>query len=312
MYAVAERLGYRPNPLASALQSGRTAMVAMLVPDITNPHFFVIIRGAERRASAAGVTLILGDTEESGDNEHTQIERLSRSVDGFVLAASRMADPTTQELAREHNLALVNRRVAGLPSAVIDNASGSQQIIEHLASLGHRSMAYLAGPRRSWLAAQRWRALSAAARRHGMSAARLGSFPPDVAGGGAAADAVLVSGATAAVAHNDLLAIGVLGRLAERGVGVPESISVVGFDDIFGADFCSPPLTTLAGPHEEAGRVAVELLLDKRGPSGPGARPREVVLPSHLVIRASTGPAPARGAKSAVPSQAGPRCGGHW
>ncbi|GAA3756539.1 LacI family DNA-binding transcriptional regulator [Salinactinospora qingdaonensis] len=289
---VAERLGYRPNPLASALQSGHTATLAMLVPDIANPHFFGTIRGAERRASAAGITFILGFTEESADTERNQIERLARSVDGFVLASSRMPEATTVDLASEHNLALVNREIDGLPSAVIDNASGSHQIVDHLASLGHRSLVYLSGPHHSWLAGQRWRALHAGAAQRGMGARRLGPFPPQVAGGGAAADAALVSGASAIVAHNDLLAIGILRRLAERGVDVPGEISVVGYDDIFGADFCAPALTTLAGPQEEAGRAAVEILLTKGSPTGVQDSPRRVVLPSHLVIRDSTGPAP--------------------
>ncbi|MDE3722899.1 LacI family DNA-binding transcriptional regulator [Nocardiopsis sp. N85] len=289
--AVAERLGYRPDPLATALQSGHKATIAMLVPDITNPHFFGTIRGAEKRASEAGLTFILANTEESADNERNQIERLSRSVDGFVLAASRLREDTTRELAREYNLALVNRQVEGLPGAVVDNGSGSRQIIEHLASLGHRSVVYLSGPHRSWTASQRWRALRAAAERHGMTARRLGPFPPKVDGGGAAADAALAAEATALVAHNDLLAIGVLRRLTERGIPVPGRVSVVGYDDIFGADLCVPALTTVAGPQEEAGRAAVELLIRKGSLSRSQPAPQQVVLPSHLVIRDSTGPA---------------------
>ncbi|MFV2196735.1 LacI family DNA-binding transcriptional regulator [Nocardiopsis sp. LOL_012] len=289
---VAERLGYRPSPLATALQSGRTATVAMLVPDVTNPHFFGTIRGAERRAAAAGISFILSYTEESADTERSKIEHLARSVDGFILASSRMSDESICELAEEHNLALVNREVRGLPSAVVDSRDGSRQIVEHLASLGHRSMVYLSGPHHSWLAGQRWEALGASAEHLGLEARRLGPFPPYVEGGGAAADAALVTGATAVVAHNDLLAIGVMRRLAERGVAVPEQVSVVGYDDIFGADFCVPALTTLAGPQDEAARWAVELLLENRSRSTVQAPDRNVLLPSHLVIRDSTGPAP--------------------
>ncbi|WP_017582364.1 LacI family DNA-binding transcriptional regulator [Nocardiopsis valliformis] len=289
---VAERLGYRPNPLATALQSGHKATIALLVSDITNPHFFGTIRGAERRASEAGVTFILGNTEESAANERNQIERLDHSVDGFVLAASRMSDETTVAIAQGHNLALVNREVDGLPGVVVDSGPGSWQIVEHLASLGHRSIVYLSGPHQSWLASERWKALRAAAERRGVAVTRLGPFPPKVSGGGAAADAALVSGATALIAHNDLLAIGVLRRLAERGVSVPGQVSVVGYDDIFGADLCVPALTTLAGPEDEAGRVAVELLLRKGSLSTAHPAPQRVVLPAHLVIRDSTGPAP--------------------
>lgn len=286
--AVAEQVGYQPNPLARALPSGRTHTVALLVPDITNPHFFGLIRGAERQASAAGLTLILGDTEESPDLETRHVERLAQAVDGFVLASSRLSDTGLRELAARNVLILVNREVEGLQGVVIDPSDGTRQIVEHLASLGHRSLAFLAGPRVSWLGARRWRALTATAGRLGITATRLGPFPPAMTGGAAAADAALGRGATAIVAHNDLLAIGVLRRLAERGVRVPQDISVVGYDDIFGADFCSPPLTTLAGPLQEAGRTGVNLLLEVLDPHSSHQAGRQVVLASHLVIREST------------------------
>jgi LacI family transcriptional regulator len=293
--AVAERLGYQTNPLARALPSGRTQTLALLVADITNPHFFGIIRGSEHQARAAGCTLIVGDTEESPELEARSVQRLGPSVDGFVIAASRLPDTRIRELAESHRLTLVNREVDGVASVIVDSTEGTRQIVEHLASLGHRSVTFLIGPRRSWLGVQRWRALTTAARRAGMSATKLGPFPPSVAGGGAAADAALGSGATAAVAHNDLMAIGMLRRFAQRGVRVPADLSLVGYDDIFGADFCSPALTTLAGPYEETGRTAVDMLLGMRDQEAGGPPRGRVVLPSHLVIRGSTGPAPGGG-----------------
>ncbi len=113
--------------------------------------------------------------------------------------------------------------------------------------------------------------MKAALERHGLGAQRVGPFPPGRGSGTAAADAVLNSGATACVAFNDLLAIGMLTRLRERGVRVPADLSVVGCDDIFGADFCNPPLTTLTAPIEQAGRVAVSLLLVRPRPPGAAA-----------------------------------------
>ncbi|PXY22691.1 LacI family DNA-binding transcriptional regulator [Prauserella muralis] len=290
--AVAERLGYRINPLARALPSGRTQTLALCVSDVTNPHFFGIIRGAEQQTRASGYTLILGDTEESPELESNHVERLGGSVDGFVIAASRMADAEIRELAGKHRLALISRQVDGVPSVMVDHEDGTRQILEHLASLGHTSVIYLAGPRRSWTAAKRWQVIRSTARQLGMTPTRLGPFPPAVRGGAAAADAAIGQGATAAIAHNDLLAIGMLRRLAGRGVRVPADISVVGYDDIFGADFCSPPLTTLAGPFEEAGRLAVDLLLGSRDGRTRARPASQVVLPSHLAIRESTGPAP--------------------
>lgn len=288
---VARRLGYQPNPMARALPSGRTQTVALVVPDITNPHFFGVIRGAERQVNAAGFTLILVDTQESAEAEARHVERLSRAVDGIILASSRLPDERIQALAKGRVLTLVNREVPGMHSVVSDQSEGSRQVVEHLASLGHRSLVFLGGPRASWAGARRWRALAATAPRLGVTAQRLGPFPPALAGGAAAADAAIGHRATALVAHNDLLAFGVLRRLAERGVRVPEDVSVVGYDDIFGADFCTPPLTTLAGAGEKVGRAAVDVLLRVLEHGTAELAPQSIVLPSHLVIRASTGPA---------------------
>jgi LacI family transcriptional regulator len=290
--AVAERLEYRPNPLARALPSGRTTTVGLLVPDITNPFFFGLIRGAERQANAAGHTLLLTDTEESPELETRSIERLGRAVDGFVLAASRLPESSVREIAANNVVALVNRQVQGVPSVVADTNDSTRQIVEHLASLGHQSIAYLSGPRASWSNGQRWAALRSAAQKLDISATQLGPFSPEVAGGAAAADAAIGQGVTAVVAFNALLAIGTLRRFTERGKRVPHDISVVGYDDIFGADFCSPPLTTVAAPIQDAGRRAIDLLLGRLNAQDGHNYRHNVVLPTYLRIRESTGQAP--------------------
>jgi LacI family transcriptional regulator len=106
---------------------------------------------------------------------------------------------------------------------------------------------------------------------------------------------VLHAGASACIAFNDLLAIGMLARFHERGVAVPHEVSLVGCDDIFGADFCNPPLTTLTAPIEQAGRTAVALLLSQLDDANAPVTRRTATLPTHLTVRASTGPAPAKG-----------------
>lgn len=292
--AVAERLGYSPNPTAQALESGRTNTVALVVPDITNPYFSGVVKGAERAAAEARLTLVIGDAQENPVHEERLVRRLGAAVDGFVLTASRMPDEALQRASELNRIVLVNRASPGLTSVVADFASGTRQIVAHLASHGHRSFVFLGGPAESWSGARRWAGLRAAADEHGLEATRFGPYTPTTASGPAAADAVLTTRATAVVAHNDVLAIGVLQRLAERGVRVPEQLSVVGFDDVFGADFCHPPLTTLAERTTEAGARAVEALaaLTRPGatPTGDDAPVR--VLPTQLVVRASSGPAP--------------------
>lgn len=287
--AVAAELGYRPNPHARALLSGRHNTVAMVVSDIANPHYFELIRGAEMRAKVSEYTLVLVNAEESPRIEYDQIQRLVPSVDGFILAASRLLDGNLERVAAQRPVVLMNREMPGLPSVVLDHAQGCRQIVEHLASLGHRQLIYLAGPRNSWMAATRWSALRSAADDLGLGAHRIGPFTPKVSHGGAAADGALNARATAIVAHNDLLAIGVVQRLAQRSVRVPEDVSVVGFDNIFAAELCSPSLTTLGGPHAEVGRAAVEILLDAIGPVRVRTAPPQVALPTELVLRDSTG-----------------------
>jgi LacI family transcriptional regulator, repressor for deo operon, udp, cdd, tsx, nupC, and nupG len=286
--AVAEQMGYRPNPIARALPSGRTHMLALLVPDVTNPFFSEMIRGAERQAAAAGYILVLADTSESPEMEAVHVERLARLVDGLIIATPRLPDEKIAGFANSYPIVLVNREVGQVPDVVIDTPSGMNHAAEHFASLGHRSVAYLAGPRASWADRSRWRALQAAGRRLGLAMVKLGPFAPTVAGGTAAAEAVVVSGASAVIAFNDLLAIGTMRRLLARGLRIPTDISVLGCDDIFGADFCHPALTTLAAPIQEAGRAAVDLLLGALRGSDQ-RRGRRVVLPTHLVIRESTG-----------------------
>ena len=283
---VAARLGYRPHPVARALGTRRTETIAILVPDLTNPFFFGIIRGAEHEAAAAGHHLMLVDIRDDPELEAAQIRVLAGSVDGLVLAASRLRPGQITEFATAQPVVTLNRPVPGLPGVVVDPVSGASAAVEHLASLGHRRIAYVSGPRTSWVNGRRWTAVRAATMARGVVAVRLGPFAGAEHSGPACADAVIAEGVTAAIAFNDLIAVGMLRRFAARGVGVPDEISVVGFDDILGAEFSSPGLTTIAAPSVELGRTAVRLLREQ-----PGAG-RRIVLPAPLVVRASSGPAP--------------------
>jgi DNA-binding LacI/PurR family transcriptional regulator len=283
--AIARSLGYQAQRPAT-----RTQLLAMLVPDITNPFNFGLIRGAESQTRAAGYSLMVGDSQQDAGLEALHAERLRSSVQGLVLGASRLPEQALRELAAKTPVVLFNRESLGLASVVLDAADGSRQIIDHLAALGHRLVAYLAGPREAWSDDERWRALSAAAASTGVEIVHLGPFLPTLEQGRVAADVGLASNATALIAFNDLLAIGALQRLERRGIDVPRAISVVGYDDIFGADFCHPALTTVAGPIEEAGRRLVDQLLAVLA----GRPASQLSLPTQLIIRDSSGPAAVR------------------
>lgn len=290
--AAAAELNYTPNSQAKALSSGRTGAVGVLVPDITNPFYFDLIRGTQLQLKAAGYTQLLVDTEESDEVEASSMEQLRKSADGIIVTASRLSDDALLAAAAKIPIVTINRDVAGVPAVVIDTPSATSQALDHLISLGHTRIAYMAGPLTSQSSTLRWNALAAAAEDRGVEVRRLGPFAPKTQSGAAAADAAVHSGVTACIAFNDLIAIGMLQRLRERSIRVPEDMSVVGCDDIFGADFCNPPLTTMASPIEQAGRVSVSMLLAQLNPlAGGGSRSRSL-MPTHLTVRGSTGPVP--------------------
>ncbi len=297
---ISDDLGYLGgNPAARALLRGRTETLALLVPDITNPHFAHLIRGAERQAAKAGYTLVIADTEESPAAEQRHIERLRSSVDGIMLGASRLSERNLRATVQHSRVVLINRRVDGVPSVIADQRRSVTQIVQHLHDLGHRRLAYLPGPATSWVAERRWEALVAAGNRYAVSIVRLGPFAPVVAGGAAASDALLECRATAAVTHNALIAMGVLGELANRGISVPDEFSVIALDDILTAEFFVPALTARVGPMEELGRTAVNLLLrdiDPRAVERPFCDDVELdtEIPARLAVRGSTSVAPTR------------------
>ncbi|MFB9311007.1 DNA-binding LacI/PurR family transcriptional regulator [Agromyces hippuratus] len=285
---VAAELDYRPSVHASALGSRRTGAIALVVADIANGYYVDVIRGTQLELGAAGYRLFLVDTEESADAERAAIAALRGATDGIVIAASRLRDAELRSTAALHPLVTINRSAEGVATVVVDTAAAAVRALEHVASLGHRRVAFVGGPAESWSGARRRHTTLEAGRRLGVDIVDVGHFTPTRASGVAAADAVLLTGATACLAYNDAIAIGMLGRLHERGVAVPGDLSVVGCDDVFGADFCSPPLTTIRVPGERAGRAAAATMLAQlRDPDAEAGAPR--VLSAELVVRRSTG-----------------------
>jgi DNA-binding LacI/PurR family transcriptional regulator len=291
--ATAERLGYRTNPIARALVAARTAVIGVVVSDITNPVYFSIIRGAEQAASDAGFSMLLCDTRESARTERADINRALPLVEGLVLASSRMSDATIRTIAARTPVVVLNRAVPAVASVVTDNARGMRRAVEHLGELGHTTITYVAGPQASWANGVRWRAVQEGALELEMRARRTGPYSPTVLGGLSAARDLLAKPTTAVIAYNDLLAIGVLRGLARDGVAVPAQMSVVGFDNSFGSDFCTPSLTTVAAPLHALGATAVQQLVSQiKGAPPHTAAPG--VLPAQLVVRESTAPPPRR------------------
>ena len=285
----ADRLNFRINPAARALQTGRTQTIALVVADITNPVVFGIVRGAEKAASAAGYTLVIAESQESGETESETIERLLPSVDGIVLATTRLTDEHITEISARKPVVLINRAVGGIDSILPDIETGVSELLAHLRELGHRSIVYLAGPPTSWTSAQRFERMLDAVEGEDVALVEIGPVAPTIEGGRATLRRVLATRATAAIAFNDLIAIGLMQAAAEQNIAVPSQLSVAGFDDIFGSELIVPALTTVRAQLARTDELAVQGLLAQTDAESP--RPEIPALETTLVVRGSTGPA---------------------
>ncbi|NQX34505.1 LacI family DNA-binding transcriptional regulator [Herbiconiux sp. VKM Ac-2851] len=286
-----EQLNFRFNPMARALPTGRSRTIALLVADITNPVVFGIVRGAEGAAKAAGYTLVVAESQESGDTESEAIDRIMPSVDGIVLATTRLASDRIRQIAAQKPVVLINREVDGVVGILPDIDSGVTELLTHLVELGHRSIAYLAGPEASWISEQRFSRMLDVTERLGVALVEIGPNAPTIEGGRSALRRVVAARSTAAVAFNDLIAIGLMQAAATEGIRVPRDLSVAGFDDIFGSELITPRLTTVRAQLVAAGERAVaSLLAELAGDDDTErTRPENPLLATTLVVRESTG-----------------------
>lgn len=286
----AQQLGYRVNPLARALPTGKTSIIALTISDVSNPFYTEIIRGAQAAAAEADFTMMLADGQESDVLEREALERSIPIVEGLILATSRMSDAAIKMAAKQKPMVVLNRSIPEVPSLVTDNLSGARQVAGYLHRHGHRSVTYVAGPEASWADGARWRALRTVAAQMHLTTKRIGPFPPNVKGGQLAAEKLKSRPPTAVLAYNDQIAIGLIRTLLMAGIAVPGDVSVIGFDDIFASRLITPALTTVAAPLRQMGEIAVHNLLAVIKGAQPKAG-QALVVPTHLVERESAGPA---------------------
>jgi LacI family transcriptional regulator len=286
--AVAADLGYQPNLAARGLITGKTGNIGIVVPDLNNPFFTGVLKGVQNQARLASHAVFVADSDEDPAAEDQLVRAMAKQVDGVILCSPGIDEQQVRELADATTLVLLNRRMRGVPAALMNSGSGMRQVIDHLVALGHRRIAYLNGPRTSWSNKERRRGLRIAVQRHDVDLVDMGPFPPRYEGGLQAADLAMAENVTAIVAYNDIMALGVLARLRDRGVRVPDDVSLTGFDDLMFGALCQPPLTTVAMPVVPAGRLAVDLLLDRL--ANRDAEVRQDELDTQLIVRATTAP----------------------
>jgi DNA-binding LacI/PurR family transcriptional regulator len=256
----AEALDYQPNRAAQSLITGRTGNIGIVVPDLENPFFPSVVKGAQIRAHELGHPVLLADADEDPSAELRLGRTLARQVDGLILCSPRMNERELHETQRLCPVVLVNRRVVGIPAVTIDNVGGMRQAVTHLRALGHRRVGYVAGPMTSYSNRERQDAVEQHLDAAGLAYVLIGSFDPSFEGGRHAADEVLLADISAVIVYNDVMAIGLVNQLTAYGVAIPAELSVVGFDDIPFNSMITPALTTVRIPREQAGRAAVDRL----------------------------------------------------
>lgn len=301
----AQSLDYVPNALARGLLKSYLPVVGVIVHDSTDPYFAEIVRGVEDAAEPSGFLVVTCSSERDGAREASYV-RLLRSIRAaaVVFAGSGLDDREANAEIGRHLAAMraegaavvhLSPHAGGEPEVGVDNEAGVAEVVAALAGMGHRRIAYAAGPPTLFVARDRL-----AGYRRGLAAAGMAPderlvvhSPFDQTGGAAVVDSLLEDGVefTAIACANDLLALGVLARLAERGVPVPGRVSVTGFDDISIAALTSPALTTVRLPLRELGRRGFHLADRLLAGEAPAAE----VLGTEVILRSSTGPCSSAG-----------------
>jgi LacI family transcriptional regulator len=292
----AERLGYVPNAMARGLRTSKSYIVALVVPDITNPLFPPIARGAEQVLGQRGYTLVLTNTNNERDTESAQIEAMrARGVDGFIVATARLIDPVLDSLGTAAvPVVLVNRYTdsRSLPYVGGDDRRAITLCVDHLAGLGHQRIVHLAGPGDTSTGRDRASAFRQAMRERKLSVPAGGiraCAAMTVAAGRDAMRRVLAANRsfTAVVAANDLIALGALDALSDAGLDCPADVSITGLNDAALMDRLTPALTTVRIPLHDMGASAATAVLDMIARAEPETIV-QTLLPVELVVRAST------------------------
>jgi LacI family repressor for deo operon, udp, cdd, tsx, nupC, and nupG len=294
--AAVERLGYQPNLIARDLRLQKTRLLFVVVPTLS-PFFLEVFRGVERGARESGYAVLMGHTERDPTREHRFLDQVaSGRADGVILVTS---SDSAALLARNRKrmppvvVALASVDGIQLPTVRVNHRIAAINATNHLLALGHKRIAHIAGPDGQAIAAHRREGFRTAMNTAGLDPDSYPclSGPYAVPRGEAAMETLLTCNPrpTAVFAGNDELAIGAIQTLKRVGLRVGRDVSIIGFDDQRIATLYEPPLTTIRVPTEELGYRAAILLIDVlRGK----ATDSDMVLPTSLVTRSTTGPVP--------------------
>ncbi|WP_105631871.1 DNA-binding transcriptional regulator CytR [Cronobacter dublinensis] len=287
-------VGYLPGSLNRNLKRNESRTILVIVPDICDPFFSEIIRGIEVTAAEQGYLVLIGDCAHQNQQEKTFIDLIiTKQIDGMLLLGSRLPFDASKEEQRNLPPIVMANEFAPeleLPTVHIDNLTAAFNAVNYLHELGHQRIACIAGPEEMPLCHYRLQGYVQALRRSGMTVdphyiAR-GDFTFEA---GASALEQLLSlpqPPTAIFCHSDVMALGAMSMAKRRGYRIPDDISIIGFDNIALAEFCDPPLTTVAQPRFDIGREAMLLLLSQL--NGHTVSSGSRLLDCELVLRGTT------------------------
>ncbi|ADV67540.1 LacI family DNA-binding transcriptional regulator [Deinococcus maricopensis] len=299
---VVRELGYRPNPIAQGLASGRSMSIGVLTQDITSPFYGDMLHGIEEGLYGSPYHPVFASGHWHVEDETSALHTLlNRPVDALIVLGGHTPDASLLALAGRVPVIAVGRRLHGhdLACLNIDNVSGAHQGVQHLLDLGHTHIAHIAGPSAHRDARDRLDGYRRALQNAGLPINDQliveGDFMEP--SGLLAVETLITRGApfTAIFAANDQMAYGARLALFRRGIRVPEDVSLVGFDGLPGSAFTTPPLTTVRQPTFEMGRAAAQAALNALNGNAPHL-PR---LATELVVRESTALHRARTARRA-------------
>jgi len=297
--ATADRLGYRPHPLARGLRKNKSMSVGMVIPDIENPLFGPIIAGAEQVLGSEGYSLLITNTDINETQTSQVVQALvERRVDGMILATASRSDDVINDLVDSGiQIVLVNRSTEGVPVPAIlgDDLTGIGLAVEHLASLGHQRIGHVAGPQHLSTGLGRHQAFLIRMQGLGLevdASAVEESTWYQVDPGYKAARSLFERrpDLTAIVAANDLIALGCYRAVREAGKEVGADVSITGYNDIPLLDLMQPPMTSVRVPYRQMGVEAANTLIEMMTTDSAEGRPISIRLTPTLSVRESTAP----------------------
>ena len=295
---VAARLNYRPNQVARGLVTGRSHSLGLVVSDIRNPFFAEIARGAEDAAFHAGCDLVLCNSDQKPEKQMRYFEwLLAKRIDGIVMNSVAPLSAAQQDQLWAAGVPIVLLNVSSaerrsptwrFSSVVADNLYGGELAAKYLIDLGHASVAHIAGPRAHGAFSDRANGFLQTFRESGLPKPKIvyGEHTFEVAYQSAKQLLAAEPKITAVFAGNDVIAFGCMRALMEKGIRIPEDVSIIGFDNVEMAQITSPPLTTIDQPKYETGKAAVEILMNMMGKNGV-SEPEHRIIGVRLIERQS-------------------------